>query len=153
MLRFQLESEKYPRNRQGGLLLRGLEDRSAPCALEVDDHTNRRVHKSVLLLVVQAGQGAFPRCARQEFLEGSGHFFRGSFDGPFAIVPRVLAKQKHTNRVFSTIWPFCLLLNEYAPFLGLYTRTRKSWDLALLFASLPSGDIGCSGVLAMVADA
>eukprot|EP00974_Lingulodinium_polyedra_P009987 960004-Lingulodinium_polyedra.AAC.1 len=64
------------RHRQGGLLLRGLEDRSAPCALEVDHHTNRRVHKSVLLLVVQADPGEFPRCAREEFLEGSSHFFR-----------------------------------------------------------------------------
>ena len=115
--------------------------------------TRTGARKNVLLLVAQTDQGEFPRCALEEFLEGNGHFFRGSFDGPFAIVPRVLAKQKHTNRVFSTIWPFCLLLNEYATFLGLYIRTRKSWALALLFVSLPSGDVGCSGVLAMVADA
>ena len=49
---------------QGGFLLRRLEDRSAPCALEVDDHTNRRVHKSVLVLVVEADLGEFRRCVK-----------------------------------------------------------------------------------------
>ena len=49
---------------QGGLLLRRLEDRSAPCPLEVDDHTNRRVHKSVLVLVVEADLGEFRRCVK-----------------------------------------------------------------------------------------
>eukprot|EP00959_Pyramimonas_sp_CCMP1952_P287725 6017134-Pyramimonas_sp.AAC.1 len=45
---------------QRSLLLRALKDRSAPRALEVDDHTNRRVHVGVLLLVVQADPGDFP---------------------------------------------------------------------------------------------
>ena len=57
------------------------------------------------------------------------------------------------KRAFSTVWPFCLLLKEYVTFRGLYTRTRKSWALALLLVRLPNGDVGCSGAVAMVLNA
>ena len=58
----------------------------------------------------------------------------------------------HVNRAASTFWPLRLLVYEYVIFLGLYTRTRKSWALALLFVRLPSGDVGCSGVVAMATE-
>ena len=64
-----------------------------PRALEVDHHTDRCVHKSVLLLVVQADRGEFPRCERGEFLEGGVHVCYGSFEDPLAIVLRVVAQQ------------------------------------------------------------
>eukprot|EP00959_Pyramimonas_sp_CCMP1952_P239690 5008934-Pyramimonas_sp.AAC.1 len=55
----------------------------------------------------------------------------------------------HMKRVASTIWTLRLLLCEYVISLGMYARTRKSWALALLFVRLPSGGVGCSGVVAM----
>eukprot|EP00959_Pyramimonas_sp_CCMP1952_P340028 7121279-Pyramimonas_sp.AAC.1 len=57
----------------------------------------------------------------------------------------------HVNRIASTCWPLRLLLYEYLIPLGLYTRTRKSWVLALLFVRLPSGGVGWSAAVAMVA--
>ena len=39
---------------------------------------------------------------------------------------------------------------EYLISLGLYTRTKKSCVLALLFVRLPRGDVGCSAEVAMV---
>eukprot|EP00959_Pyramimonas_sp_CCMP1952_P377752 7912533-Pyramimonas_sp.AAC.1 len=56
----------------------------------------------------------------------------------------------HVNRIASICWPLRLLLYEYLIPLGMYTRTRKSWVLALLFGRLPAGDVGCSAAVAMV---